>query len=89
MKAKSLFDRNKSYNYNSFEGKSGIWKLIGVEAGSTMENTLDTFSNGKGDYKTFKREYVIEQADLGNIKPIKSSEVKLNTETKKASRRAI
>lgn len=90
MRDKNLFDRDKSYNFTSFESKNGIWKLVGVEAGNTMENTLDTFKSNKGEYKTFKREYVMEQAELGNIKPIESSEVKLNTEVdKKPKRRAI
>lgn len=89
MRAKRLFDINKSYEFTTFEGKNGIWKLVGVEAGSTMENTLDTFKSNKGEYKTFKREYVMEQADLGNIKPIEESEVKLNTGQEKAKRRAV
>ncbi len=89
MRANSLFCRDKSYNFTEFKGKSGIWKLVGVEAGTTIENTLDTFKSDKGEYKTFRRDYVMEQAELGNIKPIEESEVKLNTEKKKANRRAV
>lgn len=85
-----LFDKYGSYNYTSFMGSSGIWSLHGVEANGDLKNTLDTFHNGKGEFRTYERHQVMEQAGLGNIKPIESSEVKLNTEIdRKPKRRAI
>lgn len=88
---KGLFDESGAYNYTSFQGKSGIWKLIGVESGITSSpwQCMDEFKSDKGEYRTFKREQVRAQYDEKRIKPIESSEVKLNTEKKKSLKRAI
>lgn len=88
---KGLFDENGAYNYTSFKGKNGIWRLIGVESGITSSpwQCMDEFKSEKGEYKTYKREQVRDQFDNRRIQPIESSEVKLNTETKKKIGRSI
>lgn len=86
---KGILAEDYSYNYTSFQGKTAIWKLVGVESVGGIEDTLDTFKSEKGAYHTMKRSEVAEQYKLGNIKPIESSEVKLNTEKEKPKRRAI
>lgn len=97
-----LFDNLGAYRFTSFTGKHGIYKLVGTtindkqtkikyesEIPKSILRVIDTFKKPDGDYKDFQRWEVMEQADLGNIKPIESSEVKLNTETKRKNGRAI
>lgn len=86
---KGILADNYSYNYTSFQGKTGIWKLVGVESVGGIEDTLDTFKSDSGKFHTMKRSQVAEQYQLGNIKPIPESEVILNTETKKKVGRSI
>lgn len=102
---KPLFDQWGAYNYTSFIGSSGTWSLHGTETNEKQTHikynnetdiyksvlrAIDTFKRKEDDlFKPYQRWELMEQFDLGNIKPIESSEVKLNTEKKKANRRAV
>lgn len=102
---KPLFDRWGAYNYTSFIGSSGTWSLHGTETNEknthikynnqtdiykSVLRAIDTFKRKEdGLFKPFQRWEVMEQFDLGNIKPILETVVKLNTETKKKQGRAI
>lgn len=102
---KTLFDSWGAYNYTSFIGSSGTWSLHGTEINDknthikynqdtsipkAILRVIDTFKRQEdGLFKPFQRWEVMEQYDLGNIKPIIESEVKLNTDDKKLKRRAI
>lgn len=82
-----LFDKDGSYNYTKFTGASGVWSIHGTETNGEYKNTLDTFYNGKGEFRTFERNQVWEQARLGNIKPVEESKIifKDNSKTKRRS----
>lgn len=100
---KPLFDSWGAYNYTSFKGSSGTWSLHGTEINDKQTKikiesdipkailrVIDTFKRKEdGLFKPFQRWEVMEQFELGNIQPIESSEVKLNTEVKKKMKRAI
>lgn len=102
---KPLFDSWGAYNYTSFIGSSGTWTLHGTEINEKNTHikynqdseipkgilrVIDTFKRKQdGLFKPFQRWEVMEQFDLGNIKPIETSEVKLNTETKKKMTRNV
>ena len=99
----NLFDEQGGYNYTSFTGKTGTWKLIGVETNTETVEPLfktnikqsilaciDEFKNiTTGKYMRIERQKVMLDFNKGNIKPIETSEVKLNTETKKKTGRAV
>lgn len=102
---KPLFDNCGAYNYTSFIGSSGTWTLHGTEINDKQTHikynqdseipkailrVIDTFKRKEdGLFKPFQRWEVMEQYDLGHIKSIESSEVKLNTEVKKKQIRNI
>lgn len=71
-----LFDEQGSYNYMSFTGASGTWRLCGSKSNGTgAKSTLDTFLNETNEERTFERHQVIEQANLRNIKPVLESKI--------------
>lgn len=42
-----------SYNLTQFEGKNGIWRLVGVNI-----NGIDTFKSNAGEFKEIKRSLI-------------------------------
>lgn len=70
-----------TYLADKFTGAKGEWKLIGSESTGDSEysripkhwtmtsvgSTLDTFTNGKGNYITKKRSEIYAWAEAGDI----------------------
>ena len=59
------------YNFISFKGTNGTWKLIGTESteDSNSSNVIDEFTDGKGNYKKVMRSLVYSLACSGKIQP--------------------
>lgn len=86
-----ILSKDYSYNYTSFKGTSDTWKLHGVQDNGALKNTLDTFTNGKGEFRTYERHQVMEQDNLGHITPLEESRVIVKQYSKKDDklRRAV
>lgn len=75
-----LLNNDGSYNYNTFKGERGTWRLIGVKCHVNHTNPLlcmDTFKSNTGEYMDVKREKVFEQMALGKIHPVEDSLIKI------------
>ena len=77
-----LFGIDGDYNYRSFIGASGTWTLIETEAKKSVKSSLDSFKSDKGEYKTYKREQVMDQFKLGNITPVEKSKIEFKSYSK-------
>lgn len=66
----SLIDGFGSYKQMSFVRNSVTWRLISSEENPESDlilKTLDTFTDGKGNYKTFTRGKIDEMVEQGLI----------------------
>ncbi len=99
-----LFDKNGSYQFMAFKGKSGDWYLQGTSTnyanvrlpyvnGISEEilKCIDTFKNKKGEYLEIMRYKVMEEARKGLITPLEESRVIVKQYSKKDDklRRAV
>lgn len=70
----SMIDERGAYKTMQFEsekkGVKTIWRLTESQSNGDLMDTLDTFTNGKGTYKTYARREIDEQIELGNIKAV-------------------
>lgn len=91
MKLKVL-NRDYSLAYTEFEANGIKYKLTGTKCEEWEKINLceDYWKDEKGKYHTIVREILLQKQIDGLIKPIESSEVKLNTEIdKKPKRRTV
>lgn len=67
-----LINKDYTYNFTSFSGTNGIWQLIGSESSNSGNicDTVDTFTDHKGNYVPMVRRKVANLADSGKITPI-------------------
>ena len=65
----NLIDEMGAYKTMNFKSKKtdSIWRLTSSESIGRVMDTLDTFTNGQGDFITYKRSEVDKQVELGNI----------------------
>jgi len=78
-----LINKNYSYNYTSFKGANGVWKLVGVEGDGKTEDCIDTFKSTKGEYIERSRKKIKELSDQGKIIPIEESLITIAPYNKK------
>jgi hypothetical protein len=64
----AILTPNGEYTATSFTGTNGTWKLTESQSNGKALATLDTFSNGKGEYVTKRRLEIYEWAEAGAIK---------------------
>lgn len=71
----ALINKDYTYNFTSFSGPNGIWHLIGSESSTSgvLGDTIDTFTDRKGNYVPMIRRKVASLADNGKIIPITTS----------------
>lgn len=59
---RELITRQGEYLSTTFKGANGSWLLVGSESTSDKKNTildtLDTFTDGKGNHLTVKRSQI-------------------------------
>lgn len=86
-----VINRDYSLAYTEFEANGMKYKLTGTKCEEWEKINLceDSWKDENGKFHTIVREILMEKQKSKKIKPIESSEVKLNTEKKKANRRAV
>lgn len=63
-----ILTANGEYKSTSFAGPQATWRLIGSESdGGKPLTTLDTFTDGKGNYITKRRLDIYNWAEAGDI----------------------
>lgn len=86
-----VLNRDYSFAYTEFIANGIKYKLVGTKCEEWEKINLceDEWKDENGKYHTIVREMLMVRQKEKKIQPIETSEVKLNTETKKKMTRNV